>query len=67
MTITSPPHTDNYPTRTAQPAQPIDTTTAKGAATVKGRRSANNGTATSASPNPSVERISVAIKTTVTT
>lgn len=24
MTITSPPHTDNYPTRTAQPAQPIE-------------------------------------------
>ena len=45
----------------------MDTRTASGAAIWTGRRSARSGTATSASPNPKVERINVARKTTATT
>src|SRR5579872_1144755 len=49
------------------PATITDTSTANGAATVIGMRSASNGTATSASPNPNADRISVATKITTST
>lgn len=49
------------------PAIVIDTSTASGAATFSGIKSASNGTATSASPNPNADRIKVAMKTTART
>ena len=45
------------------PAIVIDNSTASGAATCNERQNASSGTATSASPKPNAERISVAIKT----
>ncbi len=42
----------------------METSTASGAATLMGSRMASSGTATSASPNPNAERISVAAKIT---
>ena len=42
----------------------IETRTASGAAPLTGIRKASRGTATSASPNPKTERISVATNTT---
>src|SRR5487761_1348399 len=45
---------------TTTKAMVIETSTAKGAATVRGMRSASNGTANRASPNPNVDRITVA-------
>src|SRR6185437_3040711 len=49
---------------TTTPAMVIDTSTARGAATSSGMKSASNGTATNASPNPNADRIKVAANTT---
>jgi hypothetical protein len=43
------------------PAMVIDTSTTSGAATLSGMKKASSGTATSASPKPNADRISVAI------
>jgi len=52
---------------TTIPATVTETRTASGVATCTGMRNAKSGTATSASPNPKVERIVVATKITAST